>query len=187
MKDINIVFERFPILQTESFILREAVERDFKSIYEIYSDLEAVKYQQINPMDSIEQAEKSINAFINGFKNKKFIRWCIALKDNDKVIGLITLHSIDPWNSNAEIGYMLNRNYWRMGVMSEAAKSVIDFAFKEMELNRIEASIHPENNASIKLSLKLGFEKEGLKKQASYNIRTGDFEDRLVFGIVKSS
>ena len=46
--------------------------------------------------------------------------------------------------------------------MTEALAAVIDFGFKEMELNRIEAVIMPENTASINLLEKLGFRKEGL-------------------------
>ena len=103
-----------------------------------------------------------------------------------EVIGLITLHDFDNWNSKAEIGYMLNKKYWRQHVMSEAAIKVIHYAFEAIELNRIEALIDPENIASIKLNEKLGFAKEGLKKEAAYNKRTEKYENTLIFGIVKS-
>ncbi len=136
-------------------------------------------------MSTNEQAKKSVEFFINGFINKKFIRWCITYKENDHVIGLITLHDFDIWNSKVEIGYMLNKKYWRQNVMSEASKKVIQYAFEVLELNRIEALIDPENVASIKLNIKLGFAKEGLNKEAAYNRRTGKYEDRLMFGILK--
>ncbi|MGH4123157.1 MAG: GNAT family N-acetyltransferase [Clostridium sp.] len=187
MVKMDSIFNEFPMLETERFILREVVETDYPAIYDIYSDEDAVKYQQIKSMSTIEQAKKSVEFFINGFKTKKFIRWCIALKKNDDVIGLITLHDFDIWNSKSEIGYMLNKKYWGQNIMSEVSKKVIDYAFEVIELNRIEALIDPENIASIKLNIKLRFEKEGLKKEAAYNRRTGKYEDRLIFGIIKSN
>lgn len=70
--------------------------------------------------------------------------------------------------------------------MSEVGEKVVAFAFQVMALNRIEALIDPENIASIKLNVKLGFEKEGLKRKFACNKRTGEYEDRLMFGLVNS-
>ena len=184
MNALERAFNVFPELEASRLLLREVKEQDYNDIYEIYSDEDAVRYQQIKPMDSIEQAQKSVNSFLNGYKNKMFIRWCIADRNNDKVVGLITLHTFDNWNSKAEVGYMLNKKYWNQGIMSEAAQKVIEYAFEVIELHRIEASIHPENIASNKLTMKLGLQKEGLKKDAAYNRKTGEFEDRLIYGLL---
>ena len=186
MNKINLEFDKFPQIQNESFILSEVKKDDYSSLYEIYSDDETIKYQQIDTMKTIEQSQKSVQSFLQGFINRKFIRWCISRKEDDKVIGLITLHDFDNWNSKTEIGYMLNRKYWGQNIMSEVGREIIKFTFETIRLNRIEASIHPENIASIKLSEKLGFKKEGLKIEAAYNIRTKEYEDRLIFGITKN-
>jgi ribosomal-protein-alanine N-acetyltransferase len=86
MSKINLEFDKFPQLESKRFILREVKEQDYLSIYEIYSDEEVVRYQQIGTMQTIEQAKKSVQAFLQGFKNGKFIRWCIATKENDNWI-----------------------------------------------------------------------------------------------------
>ena len=187
MDIFKITFNVFPKLETKRFILREVKQQDLNEIYEIYSNEEAVRYQQIEPMESMEQAQKAVHSFLNGYKSKRFIRWCIADKDYDKVIGLITLHAFDNWNSKAELGCMLNKKYWKRNIMSESAQKVIEYAFEVIELHRIEALIHPENIASNKLIMKLGFEKEGLKKQSAYNRGTDKFEDRLIYGLIKTN
>ncbi|WP_160675291.1 GNAT family N-acetyltransferase [Clostridium sp. C8-1-8] len=184
MDILKIAFNTFPELETERFILREVKEQDYTEIYDIYCDEEAVRYQQIEPMTTMEQAQKSVVHFISSYENKKFIRWCISDKNYDKVVGLITLHDFDNWNSKAEIGYMLNKKYWRKNIMYEAGEKVIQYAFEVIGLHRIEALIHPENIASNRLSMKLGFKEEGLKKSSAYNRRTGEFEDRLIYGII---
>lgn len=180
-------FNGFPNLESKRFILREVKEKDYLSIYEIYSDNDTVKYQQMGTMQTMEQAQKSVQAFLRGFENKKFIRWCIATKEQDNVVGLITLHSFNEWNSQGEMGFMLNKAYWRQNIMGEVGEEVLKFAFQVMGLNRIEASVHPENIASIKLCEKLGFKQEGMKKEAAYNKRTNEYEDRVILGVTRNS
>lgn len=184
---INLEFDYFPELESDRFILREVKEKDYISLFEIYSDVETIKYQQMATMQTIEQAQKSVQAFQQGFINRKFIRWCITTKENDSVIGLITLHDFNLCNSQAEIGFMLTKKYWRQNIMAEVAKVVIRFAFEVVRLHRLEASIHPDNIASIRLSEKLGFNREGLKKESAYNMRTAEYEDRLIFGLTKNT
>ncbi|WP_425449698.1 GNAT family N-acetyltransferase [Dethiothermospora halolimnae] len=185
MNIFKIAFNAFPELETNRFILREVKESDFREIYDIYSDEEAVKYQQIKPMETIDQGKKAVSFFKRGYKDKKFIRWCIVSRNDNKVVGLITLHHFDSWNFSGEIGYMLNKKYWKQNIMSEVGEKVIQYAFEVIGLHRIAASIHPNNIGSIKLTTKLGFKVEGMKKEAAYNIRTEKFEDRLIYGIIK--
>lgn len=187
MSKVNFELDKFPQLESERFILREIKEQDYLSLYEIYSDADAVKYQQIGAMKTIKQAHQSVQAFLQGFQDKKFIKWCVTSKENDTIIGLITLHSFNFCNAQAEIGFMLNKRYWRQNIMGEVSNEIIRFAFEIIKLNRIEASIHPDNIASIKLSEKLGFKREGLKKEAAYNKGTDKYEDRLMFGITKNN
>lgn len=184
---IKFNFNAFPNLESKRFILREVKEKDYLAIYEIYSDDDTVKYQQMGTMQTMEQAQKSVQAFLRGFENKKFIRWCIATREQDNVVGLITLHSFNEWNSQGEIGFMLNKAYWRQNIMGEVGEEVLKFAFQVMDLNRIEASVHPENIASIKLCEKLELKKEGVKKEAAYNKRTSEYEDRVMLGITKNN
>ncbi|MDT8717520.1 GNAT family N-acetyltransferase [Clostridium sp. 19966] len=184
MDIFKTAFDMFPKLDSNNFALREAKESDWNEIYDIYSNEEAVKYQEIPTMKTKEQAKKSISHFLNSYKNKRFIRWCIVYRNYDKIIGLITLHDLDTWNSKAEIGYMLNRKFWRQNIMTECAEKVIEYAFEVIKLHRLEAMIHPENIASIKLNSKLGFELEGLKKECAYNRKTEEFEDRFLYALI---
>ena len=186
MYKLRLMFSKFPGLETERFILRQVNIEDYEDIYDIYCDEEAVKFQGITNMTSMEQAKRSVTFFLNGYRDKKFVKWCIARKEDNRVIGIITLHHIETCNFRAEIGYMLNRRYWRQNVMSEVGEKLLQYAFKEVEFNRIEAHIHPDNIASIKLCEKLGFQREGLKKQCDINLRTNEFEDRIILAILKS-
>lgn len=63
----------------------------------------------------------------------------------------------------AHIGYWIDRNYANRGYMTAAVNMVTDFAFKELELHRIEINIRPENEASIRVAVKCGYLFEGLR------------------------
>ncbi|WP_160671551.1 GNAT family N-acetyltransferase [Clostridium sp. C8-1-8] len=185
MTTFHSLFLEFPELETERFILRQVTVKDISDLYELYSDASSLQYQQSEAMTNIDQAKKTIIAFLNGYASKKFIRWCIADKNSDKIVGVIALHSFDLISSKAEIGYMLNSKYLMQNIMTECAKAILNFAFNEIGFNKIEASIHPDNLRSMNLVKKLGFKKEFLLKNISFNFKTGIFEDRVIFGLYK--
>ncbi|MEG0133242.1 MAG: GNAT family N-acetyltransferase [Clostridium sp.] len=186
MNKIDLAFDKFPMIETNKFILRQVKDTDYKDIYEIYCEEEAVKYQQTTPMETMEQAHKSVAAFLRGFEEKRFIRWCIEEKSSFKVIGLIALNNFNKNNFNCTIGYMLNKKYWRKNVMSEVGEAIIGYGFKTLNLHRIEALIHPDNIPSISLCRKLGFEIDGISRESVYNKEVNKYEDRVIFSKLNS-
>lgn len=90
----------------------------------------------------------------------------IELKSTLEIIGTIGISNIvyGPFLS-CFLGYKLCESQINNGYMTEALKSVLDFAFNKLELHRIEANVMPRNKSSIKVLKKLGFEREGLSKK----------------------
>lgn len=74
--------------------------------------------------------------------------WAVELKENGKMIGTIGVVKLDPKNEKAEVGYVLHKNYWGRGLMTEALDQVLKFCFETMKLNRIEAVHRLENRSS---------------------------------------
>src|SRR3546814_1979218 len=60
----------------------------------------------------------------------------------------------------ASIGYWIGERYARQGLMSEAVSAVVEFAFEELALHRVEAACLPTNDASRRLLLEVGFRSE---------------------------
>ena len=109
----------------------------------------------------------------------KQLRLCICSLD-DSPIGLIDLFDFDPKNSRAGIGIVVletaNRN---KGVGAEAINLLSKYAFRVLNLRQLYANVGEENEASIHLFTKLGFEKVGVKKDW---IRIGNtFRNELLF------
>ncbi|WP_242069728.1 GNAT family N-acetyltransferase [Paenibacillus dendritiformis] len=67
--------------------------------------------------------------------------------------------------------------------MTEAARRVLSFGFRDMGVNRIEAKVDPENIASERLLLRLGFQKEGVMRQQEFE--KGRYVDIAVFSMLK--
>jgi ribosomal-protein-alanine N-acetyltransferase len=180
---INKVFDSFPVLETERFILREFVLDDADDVYNYMSDREVLEFYDVEPYTNIDQAKEELKFEIESFKNKRRLRWGIARKEDNKIIGNCGYHSIIKPYFRTEVGYILDKKYWRQGVMTEVLNTVIPYGFENMELNRIEVQLYPENTASVKLTEKLGFEKEGILKE--YEFITNKFHDVAVYALLK--
>lgn len=87
----------------------------------------------------------------------------------------------DSENSKVQIGYILNKKYWKMGIMHTCIKEIINYLINELQVRRIEAMIDPRNISSINLVKKLGFFKEDLLPGCAYNPMTNKQEDRCLY------
>ena len=161
----NQAFQIFPQLETKNLVLRRIHPSDASALFKILADDEVTRFYDDDTFTEISQASDQIEAWENGFKNKGCIRWGITHKEEGTMIGSCGYYGFHTWYRRASIGYELAHNYWRQGIMTEALSAIIDFGFGEIELNRIEAVVMPENTASIIMLQKLRFRKEGLLEE----------------------
>lgn len=106
------------------------------------------------------------------FKETKLLhtlRYYLFLKsDPSTIIGCVNLSDIRfGCMKHASMGYKLDHRYWHQGYAGEACTRLLDIAFRDYKLHRIEANILPSNEASIKLIHRLGFTYEGRALEAA--------------------
>ena len=176
---LELNFEPFPVIETERLMLRKISWNDAENIFALRADREVMKYIGRPIPKTVRDIEPLINAMN---ENTVRIQWGITLKENDGVIGTIGYHKIDTDNYRAEIGYLLGKDYWQTGLMSEAISSVIEYGFKQMQLHSIEAVITPGNEASRRLLKKFNFTKEGFFKENFFF--EGKFWDSEVYSLL---
>ena len=112
-------------------------------------DLTRAKFEAVLELERKERAGDSFYSFM-GFE-----------QETGRLVGGASLMDISrALFQNAYLGYRVFSPYWRMGYGREMAQAVIDIAFHELKLHRVEAGIEPENHGSIALaqSLKMRFE-----------------------------
>lgn len=105
--------------------------------------------------------------------------------ETDKPIGYGGLLGIDIKNGKAE-SYMGigEKNLHGKGVGFEIRKILLDYAFNELDLNKVYAYVWKENTPMIKLNEKVGFQIEGLLRQDI--LSHGEKRDRYIMGILKN-
>jgi len=102
---------------------------------------------------------------------------------NGKFAGSIELKDLDFRNKKTEIGYWLAKEFTGKGIMVKTTKFMIDYAFNELDLNRVSILTATENYASQAIPEKLGFTKEGMLKDNE--CLYGKFLDNYIYGMTK--
>lgn len=102
---------------------------------------------------------EELRAYIAKKNEQPDVLFCgIFLKDNNKHIGTITLRGIDLAASKATTAMMIgNKNYWGKGLIGEAMRLLIDYAFKELGLKEIDLGVVSQNASAIRAYEKMGF------------------------------
>ena len=118
---------------------------------------------------------------LNNEKNK--ISLPLAIYYNGKFAGSIELKDLDFRNKKTEIGYWLAKEFTGKGIMVKTTKFMIDYAFNELNLNRISILTATENYASQAIPEKLGFTKEGMLEDNE--CLYGKFLDNYIYGMTK--
>ncbi len=171
-----------PTLVTERLMLRPMNEADIDFVYELFRRSETNKYSWYPDLKNRKEAEEMYENFMKSGSEYHF-RLMIELKENDKPIGTIGFYNYVNFHMRADLGYDPLKEYWGNGYMTEAVKALIDYGFERLGLIRIEATVDPENKASIRVLERTGFQLEGtMRKRYLYKDR---FHDELIYGILK--
>ncbi len=134
---------------------------------------------------SSETEKKWVEYVIKRHEQTKEIRLGIALKENDEMIGLVSLTEIDHVNRNAQLNSWIGEVEQRKkGYNHEAVYLLMKYAFFELGLERVSATVLEENIASKKSLEKLGYIQEGFLRNAVF--KEGKFQSLIAYSMLKS-
>lgn len=187
MLDLSPSFATFPTLETERFILRAVRRSDVHDLMVLLSDDRVTRYLSHGSLKTIEEIEARITRYETFYAEEKAINWMIATRETDQLIGNCVLFSFLPQHHRAELGYMLRPDWWRKGVVKEAASAVIGYAFNTMGLHSLEGRIDPDNVASAGMLTKLGFVQEAYFKENFYEEEEQRFGDTAVYSLLEQN
>ena len=129
-----------------------------------------------------EDIETFISKCLKEYEQKTGFQ--MGLWDGDKLIGTIGLNNLDLGSKKASIGYWLSKTHQGKGTMTLATKTLIEYGFDTLDLNRIELKIASKNSKSKSIAERLGFKKEGTLRQDEY--LNGKYHDYDIFSFLKS-
>lgn len=176
--------DSLPIINTPRLILREIEVRDTLSMFEFANLPNVGPTAGWQPHSSISETRQIIKMFQSKKKYGQPGVFAIILRENNKMIGTIELHTYVK-NFKAELGYTINPTYWGNGYAVEASKHVIAWGFESLNLERIECTAFTTNVSSKRVCEKLGLHYEGVKR-SGYLLYDGTIHDLDCYAIIKS-
>jgi len=172
-------------LKGETLYLRALEPNDLEFIYELEND-ESIwevsntqtPYSRFLIRQYLENAHQDIY-------EAKQLRLAICKDQDFPAIGLIDLFDFDAKNNRAGVGVLIrNQDHRNSGIGTEALGLLIEYAFEQLNLHQLYANIDIENEISIRLFTKFGFEKIGVKKQ--WNLVNGHYKDEALFQLINN-
>lgn len=176
-------FSAFPVLHTERLHLIEIRQEHLGDLFRLFGSAEVTQFYNVVTLNEEEEAQRFIDFFRTRYLMNAAIRWGIALKGHSQLIGTAGYNNFTP-HHRANIGYDLLPAYWNKGYITEALGAIIDYGFRHLGVNRIEAEVMPGNGASERVLEKLGFTREGLLRQWMY--WNGKHYDMIMFSLLRS-
>lgn len=169
------------VIKTDRLVLRPFQLEDVGDVFAYAQDPRWSRYLRILPRPyEREHAEQFIarQLLLDRIIHPS---WAITLER--PVIGGVNLR-FNFEHRSAEIGYSVARNHWKKGVCTEAARAVIDAAFRTHEdLNRVYARADADNAGSQRVMEKIGMVKEGVLRLS--RVERGEAFDEAWFSILR--
>jgi RimJ/RimL family protein N-acetyltransferase len=151
-----------PVLEGERLRLRPVRRTDdVAALLAVFGDPEVMRYWSHPPLSGLDAARAYAAKMEEGFAGRTLFQWVVADREADRLMGTVTLFHWDRENRRTEVGYILGRAHWGRGYAQEAVRAALRFAFTAMDVHRVEADVHPDNEASLRLLERLGFRREG--------------------------
>lgn len=172
----------FPTLGTERLRLRQIRRSDTDALFRIHSDVKWMRWYGIDPIVERWQAEQLAEMFAGWFTAGTGLRWALERRQDGRFIGTCGLFRWNKSWRNCVIGYEISHDCRRQGYMREALGAIIEYGFNVMNLHRIQAETHPDNAASIRLAMRLGFEFEGVHREQAF--WSGRFHDLNCYSLL---
>lgn len=150
------------LIETERLILRELEYADENDLFEMDSDPEVHLYIENNPVKSIDEITKTIEMVKKQYMKNGIARWAVIDKSTNECIGWSGLKYFDqPLNNHNnfyELGYRFKKKHWGKGFATESSIAILDYAFSNLNTDRIFAMTDPKNINSKNVLTKLGFD-----------------------------
>lgn len=139
--------------QSERLIFRPLEKSDAERLFEIYSDVEAMKYRQVEAHKNIKDTYEMLSRDKEMSQLKKEIRFGVIKKDTNDLIGSFMYQPLD---NKALIGYSLSKEEWGNGFATEIVEWLVSY-LKNEKFTLLEAWVMNENIKSSKVLIKNNF------------------------------
>jgi len=149
------------MIETPRLILRDWRPEDFERYYEFYQDEEMSRY--VGGISNAEQAWRRLAGVIGHWTLRGYGYWAVEEKSSQRLAGCIGLWYSASW-PEIELGYWLMSDMQGKGYAQEAGARCLRYGFEKLGCKSLVSYIHPDNEMSKKVALRLGGQYEDTKE-----------------------
>ena len=170
-------------LNTARLRIREFTEGDYSALRDMDSRPEFNTYERVSASET--ETRQSLDESISTQLDvpRTVYRLAITIPPADRVIGIIKIScqfaKIREW----EVGWAVHPDEWDRGIATEAARCIIDWAIKELNVHRVVAYCHADNAPSVRVMEKLGMLRDGRLREVRW--LNGRWWDEYVYAVLE--
>lgn len=161
---------------------RDFTPADIPAVHEYASDPEVTRWSTWGP-NTMDQTTSFVEDAAKAHLREDRTAYSLAAVLDGKTIGSVAVWTTDPHDLNGELGYTFHRAHWGNGYATEAVNQLLAIGFTALRLQRISATCHPRNLASVRVLEKTGFTQEG--RLRSHRLVRGTRRDSLLYSILR--
>jgi [ribosomal protein S5]-alanine N-acetyltransferase len=172
-----------PTLHASRLRLRPLNDSDLDALFALHSNAFVLRYWDSPPWNDPERAQRFLEACQQIAEEGTGTRLAVERVSDDAFIGWC---SLTRWNTDyrsASLGYCYDEAAWGHGYATEAARTLLQWAFDTLDLNRVQAETDTRNTASARVLEKLGFVREGTLREDC--VVNGDVSNSWVYGLIR--
>ncbi|MGC8669236.1 MAG: GNAT family N-acetyltransferase [Chthonomonadales bacterium] len=172
-----------PFLVGKIIYLRPLHRTDLGERYQSWlNDPDVSRYLETAHFPQTLTAMEAFYESIAASRDNLFL--AIADRATDLHIGNIKLGPINWVHRSGTLGLLIGeRDYWGRGCGTEATRLVVEHAFYNLNLHRVDLGVYAEHTAAVRMYEKVGFKVEGCLRKALFH--EGQYKDHLLMAILK--
>ena len=172
-----------PTLHTDRLLLRPFNDADENVLFAMHSNFHVLRYWDAPAWSERSRAAQFIASCRQMADGGTGIRLAVDQVADGSFIGWTSLTRWNPDYRSAAMGYCFDDAAWGHGYATEAAHSVLQWAFDTLALNRVQAETDTRNTASARVLEKLGFVREGMLREDC--VVNGEISDSWLYGLLR--
>lgn len=161
-------------------VLREFTADDLDAVYAIVGDDRVTRSLSFDSR-SREQAQAMLTGILARALVDPRVEYYLAVTADERLVGFARLAYSGV--KAAKLGYAVAADEWGRGYGADAARTLISYGFKYLDLHRVSAAVGPGNDSSIRLLERLGFGREGRLRDHVFT--NGAWRDSLLFSVLE--
>ena len=171
-----------PVLTGKQVVLRELRASDAPSLFAMLTTEEVSRF--ISPPPTTVEGFERFIAWTNRQRTAgSYVCFAVTVKGFDTAIGIFQVRELEPGFGTAEWGFAIGSPFWGTGIFQDGAELVVDFAFKTLNVHRLEARAAVLNGRGNGALVKLGAVQECILRR-SFQKKNGEYLDQVLYAIL---